>query len=153
MAIISVPSVVPLATLCLLLITGVADVKASLGDRLNFFQDCLFECSTFYSCHDPKQLARFQEAQGPLMLFLGWDCDEECKYNCKWETINWLLSEEVAISAEEVPQFHGKVTNRDPNCRLLKPAFLNTSSRSISGPSFASWASKSPLRRSSPSLT
>lgn len=102
-------------TVALLIVATISAAAASLGDRLNFFQDCLFECTQF-RCHDPRQLAHFHQESGLIKLLLGWSCEEECKYECKWDAISWLLSEEVGISAAEVPQFHGKVAMRDAYC-------------------------------------
>ena len=40
------------------------------------------------------------------MRLLGWDCPEECKYECMWKTTE-LFKEKT----DSVPQFYGKVMN------------------------------------------
>ena len=70
---------------------------ASVGDQTYFYQKCLSECSN--SC-DNKNILMHQ----PLhMQFLGWNCIEECKYECMWKTVEVFKKSNLSI-----PQFYGK---------------------------------------------
>lgn len=85
--------------------------EASIGDRLDVFYDCNHQCLTD-NCSYQKKIERFKATQPAYLALLGWDCYEECKYQCQWETIQFLLSDEIGLPANELPQFYGKVTKR-----------------------------------------
>lgn len=84
-----------------------AEAKTSVGDRLDYFRNCFRNC-VYLNCSTESKLASFKKAQPPHLQLLGWDCEEECKYECQWTTVNYLLSNGISFRA--LPQFFGKVT-------------------------------------------
>ncbi|KAI1286116.1 Post-GPI attachment to proteins factor 3 [Halotydeus destructor] len=62
------------------------------------------------NCSSGRSLEQFRADQPSILVYLGWNCEEECKYKCQWDTIHFLTSNEVGFSENEIPQFHGKWT-------------------------------------------
>lgn len=54
----------------------------------------------------------FRDRQPAYLRLLGWSCVEECKYQCQWKTIDFLMSPNVGMSWSNIPQFYGKWTFR-----------------------------------------
>ncbi|OAA79421.1 Mn2+ homeostasis protein Per1 [Akanthomyces lecanii RCEF 1005] len=84
-----------LALLALVLFAGF--VRASVGDRLPEFRDCVQVCES-ENCRDGKQTSI-----PPLRRLLLWNCAAECDYACQ----HIITTQRVAAS-ERVVQFHGK---------------------------------------------
>ncbi|KAJ6783854.1 hypothetical protein PWT90_05482 [Aphanocladium album] len=84
-----------LALLAVVLFAGAA--KASVGDRLPEFRDCVQVCEA-ENCRDGKQTPI-----PPLRRLLLWDCPAECDYTCQ----HIVTSQRIA-SHQRVEQFHGK---------------------------------------------
>ncbi|XP_066301996.1 post-GPI attachment to proteins factor 3-like [Branchiostoma lanceolatum] len=84
-----------------ILSVGLPTCLASLGDRSYHFLTCL---QTFEStkCRG-AELEHFNANQPRYMRLLGWDCSEECKYECMWETVQAFQR-----NGQDVPQFYGK---------------------------------------------
>ncbi|CAG0924772.1 unnamed protein product [Notodromas monacha] len=77
-------------------------VEASRGDTSGFFKNCVQRCQTF-NCSNEFVLTEFYERQPIHYQILGWDCVEECKYDCMWKT-----SAVFKQKAGYIPQFYGK---------------------------------------------
>lgn len=59
---------------------------------------------------DHSSYQTFQDKQPFYLTLLGWSCSEECRYQCQWRTINYLMSPSVGVTWNNIPQFHGKWT-------------------------------------------
>ena len=59
---------------------------------------------------DHSSYQTFQDKQPFHLTVLGWSCSEECRYQCQWRTINYLMSPSVGVTWNNIPQFHGKWT-------------------------------------------
>lgn len=82
------------------------DAMASVGDNLIFFKRCLNVCLS-HNCSNSNQLKLFEEGQPFYLKLFYWNCDEECKYQCQWSSIDYLIKELGPIT--NLPQFYGKV--------------------------------------------
>lgn len=94
-------------------------VSASIGDRLEYYNTCLTNCkltncsnNTDTATATATASAASVTTQPVYLRFLGWSCEEECKYQCQWGTIEFLMSPDVNISWKNIPQFYGKWTFR-----------------------------------------
>lgn len=76
--------------------------KASPGDRSEAYQACLKQC-TAENCSDADRLAHFTSQQWWYLAVFGWECDDECRYQCMWVTVT-----DFQRKGQEIPQFHGK---------------------------------------------
>ena len=89
-------------------LNGFQEVKASLGDNSQFYNDCMQKC-WFSNCTlkpgsiKYKNQTRFDKNQPYHLKLLGWDCTSECKYTCMWRTVNYFI-----VVHNYVPQFYGK---------------------------------------------
>ncbi|XP_005104826.1 post-GPI attachment to proteins factor 3 [Aplysia californica] len=72
---------------------------ASNGDRSYIFGKCVQGCSGA-NC---SNLTEFVLSQPAYMKFLQWSCQDECKYQCMWTTVDAYQRDR-----SEVPQFYGK---------------------------------------------
>ena len=79
-------------------------VEASVGDRSWVFQKCLDVCWRT-DCRDER---RYIQSQPWYMQLLQWDCLDECKYGCMWQTVDAFQKDN-----SNVPQFYGKVNTSD----------------------------------------
>ena len=77
---------------------NIASCLASIGDRSETFNVCLAECQKA-NCSN----VAFQINQPRYLQLLGWDCYEECKYECMWKTVQHFQK-----IGRKVPQFYGK---------------------------------------------
>ncbi|XP_035689763.1 post-GPI attachment to proteins factor 3-like [Branchiostoma floridae] len=89
------------ALVAILVAAGIPACLASLGDRSYSFLTCLQTCENA-KCRGPG-LERFNTNQPRYMGLLGWDCTEECKYECMWDTVQTFQR-----AGKDVPQFYGK---------------------------------------------
>lgn len=92
--------------LILILIYSISSIQCSAGDQLPYYVDCLQYCF-YYNCSSSTSLDEFNSKQSNLLLMIGWNCEEECNYNCQWSTIDYLLNEK---NITRLPQFYGKWT-------------------------------------------
>ena len=83
--------------LCIFLI-NIVYCFASIGDRSEKFKFCLTLCKQ-KNCSG----VTFSRNQPKYLQFLGWNCLEECKYECMWKTVQHF--QEIG---RKVPQFYGK---------------------------------------------
>ncbi|GAV07017.1 hypothetical protein RvY_16911-2 [Ramazzottius varieornatus] len=94
---------------CILLaLTGWSD--GSMGDRSNYFRTCLLQCSqancpssAFFVENDLPDASWARQQPWYMKAFL-WECEDECKYNCMWDTVDRFRENNYSI-----PQFYGKV--------------------------------------------
>jgi len=75
---------------------------ASWGDQSSFYRMCGQNCINL-NCRTEEALKVWEEAQTIPEKLVGWDCMDDCKYDCMWETV-----EEMDARHSQVPQFHGK---------------------------------------------
>lgn len=83
--------------------------ECSKGDHLPYFTNCSSNC-VHDQCLNETQLAQFYINQPKYFIILGWNCSEECKYNCMWNTVDYLMNT-LQLSRLETPQFYGKVNH------------------------------------------
>jgi len=83
----------------LLLSLVVFSCWGSIGDRSHPYQNCLFNCVS--NCDNRNKV--FTEKQAMHLQLLGWDCSEECKYECMWTAVEVFQKSNLST-----PQFHGK---------------------------------------------
>lgn len=82
-------------------------VEASVGDHLSYFRKCLTNCLSS-NCSSQHKLLQFWEQQPFYLNITQWSCEEECKYQCQWSTIDFLIND-LELERNLLPQFHGKV--------------------------------------------
>ncbi|XP_011297177.1 post-GPI attachment to proteins factor 3 [Fopius arisanus] len=75
---------------------GFRGAQGSPGDNSQFYRQCLFRCYS-ESCRHNVQ---FEISEFSLF---SWTCEENCKYDCMWETVGQFLEHGL-----QIPQFHGK---------------------------------------------
>ncbi|XP_068211283.1 post-GPI attachment to proteins factor 3 [Palaemon carinicauda] len=75
---------------------------ASRGDSSNEYTGCYHICH-FNNCSSSNDVAVYESSQSLSEKVLQWTCDDECRYNCMWQTTNVFVSR-----GYEVPQFFGK---------------------------------------------
>lgn len=82
-----------------------ACVWCSIGDKSVAFNDCVNNCWIANCTRLSKSinLTRHDLNQPVYLKWLGWDCLEECRYNCMWFTVGVFLHEKLPV-----PQFYGK---------------------------------------------
>lgn len=105
-------------SLFLTIVLTIEQVSSSNGDGSVVFSNCLYKCRRD-NCSNVKHKKTkenvtdddindssvdFYDRQPLYLRLLGWDCDEECKYDCMWFTIHVF----VYTYGYEVPQFYGK---------------------------------------------
>ena len=83
-------------------------VEASVGDHLSYFRKCLTNCLSS-NCSSQHKLLQFWEQQPFYLNLTQWSCEEECKYQCQWSTIDFLVND-LELERNLLPQFHGKWT-------------------------------------------
>ncbi|XP_078050843.1 per1-like protein PGAP3 [Augochlora pura] len=71
----------------------------STGDRSQFYSLCLAKCRDIHC--KPNDDFKVQPSLALRLLF--WTCEEDCSYDCTWETVDYFTSHGL-----KVPQFHGK---------------------------------------------
>jgi post-GPI attachment to proteins factor 3 len=76
-------------------------VLASMGDRSEYYYNCMKTCKASNCTND--RLSVFDARQPLHLKLLGWECVDECKYECMWATTNWFMKHR-----QRVPQFYGK---------------------------------------------
>lgn len=105
----------------IILINQINDIVASVGDRSYFYQECLKKCLIFNCTKGNRnriskqfvEVKTFSDGldfklpsyKQPLSLYLTqWTCEDECKYDCMWETVEMFHRYNL-----NTPQFYGKV--------------------------------------------
>ncbi|XP_069683726.1 post-GPI attachment to proteins factor 3 [Periplaneta americana] len=83
----------------------ITNTHASIGDRSPYYRACLEKCSTANCTKDGVHFhSSFGAQVQPLYLQLTkWTCQDECRYDCMWKTVEAFTNRNWAI-----PQFHGK---------------------------------------------
>ena len=84
--------------------------EGSLGDRNNHYRTCLMRCSqtncpssAFLLVNDlPEEPWAYKQPW--YMKAFMWECEDECKYQCMWETVDTFVANNYSV-----PQFYGKV--------------------------------------------
>lgn len=89
-----------------ILISLIQFSTCSTGDNLLHYKRCKIKCLET-NCSNPHAIQQFQLNQPYYLQLLAWDCHEECKYQCQWNTINHLVKSKVPFN--KIPQFYGKV--------------------------------------------
>jgi hypothetical protein len=83
-------------------------VQASIGDNSYYYQLCLKKClktvCKYKNSIKKLEHSDFEKNQSLILKILGWDCKEECKYECMWQTVSYMTE----VEKRPVPQFHGK---------------------------------------------
>ena len=92
--------------LLFILISLIQFSTCSTGDNLLHYKRCKIKCLET-NCSNPHAIQQFQLNQPYYLQLLAWDCHEECKYQCQWNTINHLVKSKVPFN--KIPQFYGKV--------------------------------------------
>ncbi|KAK9889827.1 hypothetical protein WA026_007195 [Henosepilachna vigintioctopunctata] len=77
-------------------------VDASLGDQLESYRVCLYDCVN-KDCDTDGYSNLKNEDYFSLSSFFKWPCFGECKYICMWDTVN-----EFENAGMSIPQFYGK---------------------------------------------
>jgi hypothetical protein len=92
-------------SLLLWLISLLPFASSSYGDGSDVFQTCTQRCVEL-SCRvkDTLESSPFDLDQPYYMRLLGWDCLNECRYECMWHTVEVFQQ----VYKYEVPQFYGK---------------------------------------------
>lgn len=72
---------------------------ASTGDISPHFSNCYSECEHLRCSVDSVDTNYTQSFVNKLLL---WSCEEECQYECMWETV-----EDFTIKGLQIPQFYG----------------------------------------------
>ncbi len=101
---------------CYLIYKLISPSNCSLGDRLTHYRHCVSDCvdancsseTNGYYLDDDSRIG--ENRVSSWMRSLAWSCHEECKYQCQWNTINFLIDHDVPH--KEIPQFNGKVRDR-----------------------------------------
>ncbi|GFR67355.1 post-GPI attachment to proteins factor 3-like [Elysia marginata] len=83
----------------ILLILLLPTTYASNGDRSYIFSKCLQRCRQI-NC---TNLEAFSQRQPLHMKLFRWTCEDECKYDCMWTTVDAF-----SLDGSNVPQFYGK---------------------------------------------
>ncbi|XP_064092342.1 post-GPI attachment to proteins factor 3-like isoform X2 [Macrobrachium nipponense] len=92
-----------LETVILGIILLVQVAQASRGDASNEYTGCYHVCH-FNNCTSSQDVAVYESLQSLSEKVLQWSCDDECRYNCMWQTTNVFVSR-----GYDVPQFFGKI--------------------------------------------
>jgi hypothetical protein len=89
-------------------------VSCSVGDQSYTFYKCINDCfdkncSSNVDSHSSQSESHtkrtdFSDRQPLILKALGWNCHEECKYECMWYTVDIFVNHYNL----EVPQFNGK---------------------------------------------
>ena len=87
----------------LVLVVGVCETLASVGDRSYVFGQCTRVCFE-KQCRKHDNYTTFESQQAFYMRLLRWSCLDECRYNCMWQTVEYF----VEVEKRGVPQFYGK---------------------------------------------
>ncbi|XP_077965794.1 GPI-specific phospholipase A2-like PGAP3 [Styela clava] len=83
-------------------VLSVLGVNASFGDRSTIYRSCCETCIR-KDCIGPQKLKIFQKNQPLPEKLLFWSCEDECRYQCMWQTVDIFTQ-----NNQPVPQFHGK---------------------------------------------
>merc|ERR1711936_576074 len=81
---------------------SVTSSQASWGDKSSFFTMCAKNCSREI-CRDQETHQVWEQQQSLPEKVVGWECMDDCRYNCMWETVA-----EMKERHGQVPQFYGK---------------------------------------------
>lgn len=81
---------------------SISKAGASTGDLSKTFQAYFRQCQNEL-CTSSYKAKEFEKLQPYHLQYLGWDCIEECKYNCMWQTVEDFQQQNL-----RVPQFYGK---------------------------------------------
>jgi len=90
----------------IVLVYLIESIRCSTGDQIPYYVDCLQYCF-YFNCSSDSALNEFKSKQSVLLRLTGWNCEEECNYNCQWSTIDYLINEK---NITKLPQFYGKWT-------------------------------------------
>lgn len=90
---------------CLIIGLIIRNTNASVGDRSPYYRACVEKCLTANCTYDGMDFRSLFGAQAqPLSLKLTkWSCQDECRYDCMWKTV-----EAFSNRNWDIPQFHGK---------------------------------------------
>lgn len=77
---------------------------SSVGDRLHYYNKCFSLCRQT-NCSTNADIRTFNARQSRYLLWMGWNCPEECRYQCQWRTVTHLMR-----IGKPLPQFYGKVS-------------------------------------------
>lgn len=90
--------------LTLVVLSVLAPVLSSNGDRSLIYQNCLRNCvnSNCINIHDTFK-SESEIEQDVWCRMFQWSCSDECKYQCMWQTVD-AFKERFGI----VPKFYGK---------------------------------------------
>lgn len=104
----------------ILLLLCLKYVLCSVGDYSPYYQRCLERCSIlnctkgilllvlflfFHTMFIDGLRFKLPNYQQPLSLLITrWTCEDECKYDCMWKTVDMFHRNNWAT-----PQFYGKV--------------------------------------------
>jgi len=80
----------------------VTSSSASWGDQSSFYRMCGQNCWKV-NCKAQESLELWGDTQSWPEKVFGWECMDDCRYNCMWETVD-----EMEMRHGQVPQFHGK---------------------------------------------
>ncbi|XP_033106200.1 post-GPI attachment to proteins factor 3-like isoform X2 [Anneissia japonica] len=98
----AVPSQIITILTIYLVFSAIKFVQCSHGDRHPVYQRCLQSC--FYAnCSTKTDLQEFDAGRPWYLRALLWDCEDECGYECMWNTVEYYHSIPLPC-----PQFHGK---------------------------------------------
>ncbi|RWS27832.1 post-GPI attachment to proteins factor 3-like protein, partial [Leptotrombidium deliense] len=90
-------------------------ISASLGDNLVYFRQCLKKCVAL-NCSTAQSLIAFEKNQPFHLWLFGWNCFEECKYDCQWTTVCLIY-----LQSAEIPNwtFHRFLGIQEPASALF----------------------------------
>jgi len=88
---------------CFILVSSLVTPNlASWGDQSSFYILCGQNCRK-QNCQSEDGLTQWQQKQSIAERLVGWECIDDCKYDCMWATVD-----EMKYRHGQVPQFHGK---------------------------------------------
>ena len=121
------------STIITLIIISSAHLSlSSVGDRLQYYNKCFSQCRQ-RNCSRSDDIETFDAYQPRYLLWMGWNCREECRYQCQWRTVTHLIH-----TGNQLPQFYGKVSEL-----FFEINFYLIEIVSLSGHSFAGMVWKS----------
>lgn len=95
---------------CALLTLSFKVSRASPGDQLDEFDDCVDACAVAKHCPDAEAIEEDNPFKNDQFADLGlcyklllWDCNSDCDYQCQHVITNMRIQ-----NGEEIYQFHGK---------------------------------------------
>ncbi|CAH0604462.1 unnamed protein product [Chrysodeixis includens] len=78
--------------------------SCSIGDRSSIYLNCLHRCVKENCTNDGENFkSKAAQKQDLSCKLLRWSCDEECRYQCMWFTV-----QKFQAAGEGTPKFHGR---------------------------------------------